>query len=209
MARHDSTTEVRAAGGVVWRVRKGKVEVAIVHRPRYDDWSLPKGKLVEGETELAGAVREVVEEIGSQVAVSRRVGTIAYDVAAARKTVTYWVMRHLSGEFTPNAEVDAVQWLRPKAARDALTYYVDRRIMNDFAAVPIPDSVIILVRHARAGKRTQWKRRRQRSAARSVGRRAGRSARRPAGGLQSGPHLLGRTGPLRRRRCSRSPIGSG
>jgi 8-oxo-(d)GTP phosphatase len=156
VARHDSTSEVRAAGGVVWRVRRGKVEVAIVHRPRYDDWSLPKGKLLDGETELVGAVREVGEEIGAQVAVSRRVGTIGYDVAAARKTVTYWVMQHLDGVFEPNDEVDDVQWLRPKAARDALTYYVDRRIMNDFAAVPIPDSVIILVRHARAGKRTQW-----------------------------------------------------
>jgi 8-oxo-(d)GTP phosphatase len=138
-------------------VHKSKVEVALVHRPRYDDWSLPKGKLVDGESPLAGAVREVGEELGSRVAVSRRIGTISYDVAAARKTVTYWVMRHLDGEFEPNDEVDDVQWLRPKAARDVLTYYVDRRVMSDFAAVPIPDSVILLVRHGRAGKRGEWR----------------------------------------------------
>jgi 8-oxo-dGTP diphosphatase len=65
-------------------------------------------------------------------------------------------MRHLDGDFVPNIEVDEIAWLRPRAARDHLTYYVDRRIMSDFAAVPIPDSVILLVRHARAGKRGAW-----------------------------------------------------
>jgi 8-oxo-(d)GTP phosphatase len=154
--RRNPTPEIRAAGGVVWRLNKGKLEVALVHRPRYDDWSLPKGKLDDGEPELAGAVREVGEEIGSRVAVSRRIGTISYDVADARKTVTYWVMQHLDGGFVANSEVDEVCWLRPKAARDKLTYYVDRRIMGDFAAVPIPDSVLLLVRHAKAGKRGQW-----------------------------------------------------
>src|ERR1700744_5312775 len=109
-----SDPDIRAAGGVVWRARKSKVEVALVHRPRYDDWSLPKGKLHEGETELAGAAREVAAEIGARVAVSRRIGEISYDVATARKTVGYWVMRHLAGEFVPNDEVDKVEWLRPK-----------------------------------------------------------------------------------------------
>ena len=148
---------VCAAGGVVWRYRKGKIEVALVHRVRYDDWSLPKGKLDDGESELAAAVREVGEELGSRVAVSRRIGTVSYIVAAGRKTVTYWVMRHLDGEFEASDEVDAVEWLRPKAARDKLTYDVDRRVLNDFIAVPIPDSVIVLVRHAKAGKRGEWR----------------------------------------------------
>src|SRR3954465_9039491 len=74
VARHDSTSEIRAAGGGGWGVRRGKVEVAIVHRPRYDDWSLPKGKLLDGEPELVGAVREVGEEIGAQVGGARRAG---------------------------------------------------------------------------------------------------------------------------------------
>jgi 8-oxo-dGTP diphosphatase len=141
----------------VWRVHSGKVEVAVVHRPRYDDWSLPKGKAEPGEGVLAAAVREVGEEIGAQVVVSRRIGTVAYDAAAGRKHVTYWVMRHAGGTFAPNDEVDALEWLRQKAARERLTYHVDRRIMSDFAAVPLPDSVIVLVRHGRAGKRSEWR----------------------------------------------------
>jgi 8-oxo-dGTP pyrophosphatase MutT (NUDIX family)/phosphohistidine phosphatase SixA len=156
VARRTTTPGIRAAGGVVWRVHEGKVEVAVVHRPRYDDWSLPKGKLHPGESALSAAVREVGEELGAEVAVSRRIGTVAYDVADDHKTVTYWVMRHVGGQFTPNDEVDQVSWLRPKAARERLTYHVDRRIMSDFLAVPIPDSAIVLVRHARAGKRGDW-----------------------------------------------------
>jgi 8-oxo-dGTP pyrophosphatase MutT (NUDIX family)/phosphohistidine phosphatase SixA len=154
--RRGATTEIRAAGGVVWRVRKSVVEVALVHRPRYDDWSLPKGKLEDGETDLAGAVREIAEELGSHVAVSRRIGEVSYTVPDGRKAVTYWVMRHVDGEFHPDDEVDAVEWLRPRLARDKLSYDVDRRVMADFAAVPIPDSVILLVRHAKAGKRSDW-----------------------------------------------------
>jgi 8-oxo-dGTP pyrophosphatase MutT (NUDIX family)/phosphohistidine phosphatase SixA len=149
--------DIRAAGGVVWRLRKGRVEVAIIHRPRYDDWSLPKGKLEEGESELGCAVREVGEELGSHVAVSRRIGTTTYDTAMGSKSATYWVMRELDGAFVPSDEVDAVEWLRPKAARDRLTYDFDRRVMSDFIAVPIPDSLILLVRHGKAGKRAEWR----------------------------------------------------
>jgi 8-oxo-dGTP diphosphatase len=157
MPRRATAPDVRAAGGVVWRLRKRKPEVAVIHRPRYDDWSLPKGKLEDGETELVGAVREVGEELGAAVTVSRRVGETSYPVSAGRKTVTYWVMRHVEGTFVPNAEVDAVEWLRPKAARDRLSYDFDRRVMAEFAAVPIPDSIVLLVRHAKAGKRSEWR----------------------------------------------------
>ncbi len=157
MAGRNAAPDIRAAGGVVWRVRRGKVEVALVHRPRYDDWSLPKGKLDAGETELAAAVREVFEETGSHVAVSRFIGNVHYDVGSARKRVAFWVMRHLDGEFVANNEVDAVEWLRPKAARDRMSHPVERTIMADFAAVPVPDSVVVLVRHAKAGKRSQWR----------------------------------------------------
>jgi 8-oxo-(d)GTP phosphatase len=157
VARRFSPPDVRAGGGVVWRVRKGKVEVAIIHRPRYDDWSLPKGKLEDGEVPLTAAVREVAEELGARAAVSRRIGDFTYDIPAGRKTVTYWVMRQVDGEFQPTDEVDAVEWLRPKAARDHLSYDVDKRVLADFAAVPIPDSVILLARHGKAGKRSEWR----------------------------------------------------
>lgn len=155
--RRGPTPDVRAAGGVVWRADKGKIEVALVHRPRYDDWSLPKGKLLDGEPLLAGAVREVGEELGSHVSVSRRVGEVTYDVPDGLKSVTYWVMRHVDGRFEANSEVDAVEWVRPKAARERLSYDIDRRVVADFAAVPIPDSMILLVRHAKAGKRSEWR----------------------------------------------------
>lgn len=156
MAGRHGAPDIRAAGGVVWRVRDGRVEVALVHRPRYDDWSLPKGKLHDEESELAAAVREVHEELGSRVAVSRFIRTVRYHAGPARKTTSYWVMRRLDGEFERNDEVDEVDWLRPRAARERLSYQVERSVMADFDAVPIPDSVIVLVRHAKAGKRSQW-----------------------------------------------------
>ncbi|WP_375489809.1 NUDIX domain-containing protein [uncultured Jatrophihabitans sp.] len=156
MARR-TPPDVRAAGGVVWRVRDGRTEVALVHRPRYDDWSLPKGKLNQGETDVRAAVREVEEELGSQVAVSRYISAATYQTHAGRKQTTYWVMRHLRGEFAPNDEVDEVRWLSPTAARDVMSYQVDKHIMADFAAVPVPDTVVVLVRHAKAGKRSEWR----------------------------------------------------
>jgi len=155
--RTASVSTIRAAGGVVWRIRDGRVEIALVHRPRYDDWSLPKGKLEPGESELAAAVREVGEELGSRVAVSRRITRIAYDYGTVGKTVTFWVMRHLGGQFRADDEVDQVEWLQPKLARDQLTHPIERGVVDEFTAVPIPDSVIVLVRHAKAGKRTEWR----------------------------------------------------
>jgi 8-oxo-(d)GTP phosphatase len=155
--RGKKAPDIRAAGGVVWRYEQGRMEVALVHRPRYDDWSLPKGKLHGGETELAAAVREVGEELGSRVAVSRFLRHVHYDVGSARKRAGYWVMHHLDGRFEPNDEVDAVEWLAPRAARERMTHSIERRVMADFAAVPVPDAVVVLVRHAKAGKRSQWR----------------------------------------------------
>ena len=147
---------IRAAGGVVWRRSGGPLEVAVVHRPRYDDWSLPKGKVTGEETRLETAVREVGEELGARVAVSRRIGQFRYEAEGVPKKVTYWVMRYRSGEFVPNDEVDEMRWLPVRDARTALSYEVDRSVLSDFAALPVPDSVIVLVRHAKAGKRGDW-----------------------------------------------------
>ena len=154
--KRSSRRTIRAAGGVVWRLRDDVVHVALVHRPRYDDWSLPKGKLESGESELAAAVREIGEELGSRVAVSRRLPTVSYDVDGQRKTVSYWTMRHLDGGFTAGDEVDDVVWLPVPEARKRCGYAGDRHIIEAFAAVPVPDSVIVLVRHAKAGKRSEW-----------------------------------------------------
>ena len=150
------TGPIAAAGGVVWRDTNNAIEVALVHRPRYDDWTLPKGKLRPGETELTGGVREVDEELGAVVAVSRRVARVHYVSDGAPKTVTYWAMRWVDGEFTPTREVDQIRWLTPAKARAQLTYDLDRGVLRDFAALPVPDSTIVLVRHAHAGKRRAW-----------------------------------------------------
>lgn len=153
-----STKATPAAGGVVWRLgAEGVLEIAVVHRPRYDDWSLPKGKVLPDESLLAAAVREVGEELGADVAVSRRLSDVSYRVDSGRKTVSFWSMQFLAAHATTEDEVDEVDWLTPKAARKRLTYPLERRVVAQFAALPAPDAVVVLVRHARAGKRSEWR----------------------------------------------------
>lgn len=125
-----SSFQVAAAGGVV--VRDGKV--AVVHRPRYDDWSLPKGKLDPGEDFLAAAIREVREEIGAEVRVGRELPAVEYaDHEGRRKLVRYWLMEAERVDFTPNEEVDELRWLDPARARDLLTYPRDRDVLDSAA----------------------------------------------------------------------------
>ncbi|MEJ3744213.1 NUDIX domain-containing protein [Actinomycetes bacterium KLBMP 9797] len=149
-----STTTIRAAGGVVWRTVGGRIQVCLVHRPRYDDWSLPKGKLDRGEHPLAAAVREVVEETGVRAQPQLRLPSIRYRRDSLPKVVDYWSMRALSAtEFTPNSEVDRVRWLAPSTAVRTLTYAHDAQVLRHFASLPRVTSVVALVRHGRAGKR--------------------------------------------------------
>lgn len=148
--------QLRAAGGLVHRGTGPELEIALVHRPRYSDWSLPKGKLQRGETPLQAAVREVGEETGTRVAVTRRLQRISYDVAGEPKIVDYWAMRALDTRFEAGHEVSELAWLPPDKASQALTYPEDRAVVEEFAAAPPVDSVVTLLRHARAGKRSQW-----------------------------------------------------
>ena len=119
---------VRAAGGLVWRGSgtSSGVEVLLVHRPRYDDWSLPKGKREAGESEEECAVREVEEETGMRCRHGREVESVVYDDAQGRaKRVRYWEMEFVSGDFRANEEADAVRWLDIESAGDALSYATD------------------------------------------------------------------------------------
>jgi 8-oxo-dGTP diphosphatase len=147
---------ITAAGGVVWRGDRSGVAIAVVHRPRYDDWSLPKGKSHPSESLVATAVREVGEETGALARPSRRLGNVRYEVDGLRKDVTFWAMRYSGGSFTPNDEVDQVEWLGPNVARTRLSYDTDKQMVDEFAALPPAEAVVVLVRHAKAGKRSEW-----------------------------------------------------
>ncbi|MBK9179527.1 MAG: NUDIX hydrolase [Acidimicrobiales bacterium] len=122
---------MRAAGGVVVRPAHGAgVEVLVVHRPKYDDWSLPKGKLDPGETEAACARREVWEETGLRCSLGRELATVEYHDRFGRpKTVRYWEMQVEGGTFEPNREVDEIRWLPPDEAASLLTYPRDGEVV--------------------------------------------------------------------------------
>src|SRR4051794_31678212 len=108
---------IEAAGGVLWRpARDGGVEVCLVHRPKYDDLSVPKGKLSRGEHVLLGAVREVAEETGYTATVGAPLGEIHYLKDGSPKRVRYWAMRAGQGRFVPGSEVDRLEWVTPPTA---------------------------------------------------------------------------------------------
>ncbi|WP_290060407.1 NUDIX hydrolase [Amycolatopsis solani] len=156
------THEVRAAGAVLWRVAGGVTEVALVHRPRYGDWSLPKGKLDAGETIAEAAVREVREETGFAAVLGRYLGRTSYVVPSRNgsgtvpKTVDYFAAQAVSGGFAANDEVDELRWLEPTAAEKLLTRPADVRVLRVFCELPVGLSTLVLVRHAKAGKRDEW-----------------------------------------------------
>ncbi|MFF7360284.1 NUDIX domain-containing protein [Streptomyces sp. NPDC008125] len=119
---------VLAAGCVLWRRSPydGALEVCLVHRPRYDDWSHPKGKLKRGESARDAAVREVLEETGHHCEPGTALPTLRYEANGHLKEVFYWEAPATGGAFVPNDEVDRVAWLTPAAARDRLTRPADR-----------------------------------------------------------------------------------
>ncbi|GGS52010.1 NUDIX hydrolase [Actinokineospora fastidiosa] len=146
---------IAAAGAVLWRPAPGGVEVAVAHRPRYDDWSLPKGKLDPGETIHRAAVREVFEETGHRAVLGRHLGQVAYRVGRSDKTVDYFAARAVSGSFVSNEEVDELVWLPIPDAAGLLTYHHDRDVLAAFAVAPLA-TTLLLVRHAHAGDRSEW-----------------------------------------------------
>jgi 8-oxo-dGTP diphosphatase len=159
-----------AAGAVLWRFVDGsssdersreehhkEVEVAIIHRPRYDDWSLPKGKVDIDETEPAAAVREVHEETGQRSYLGRALGTVQYPIEQGIKRVRYWAARSLGGEFTATAEVDDVVWLSAKDAMGKLSYPHDRKVLRRFTRLPADTKTMLIVRHGTAGSKKRYK----------------------------------------------------
>jgi 8-oxo-dGTP diphosphatase len=123
---------IEAAGGVVWRrTAKGDVKVLLVHRPMYDDWSLPKGKLDPGETARQAARREVLEETGFECKLGAELEEVRYEDRKGRpKRVRYWTMEPIGGAFEPNDEVDEIRWATVEEAAELLTYRRDVRLLS-------------------------------------------------------------------------------
>ena len=122
---------VRAAGGVVWRWRQGCLEVVLVHRPRYDDWTLPKGKVDAGETYEQAAVREVREEASIVAEIGAELPSTTYlDRSGKDKHVRYWAMTALEGEPAGDNEVDVAEWVPIVEARSRLTYERDVDVLD-------------------------------------------------------------------------------
>ena len=152
---------VPAAGCVVWRHTSLELEVALVHRPKYDDWSFPKGKVDSGEETYTTAVREVEEETGLRVSLGPRLADQTYDIAGGqRKRVSYWAARapedgDLSA-YEPNAEIDEVRWVPTSRARDQLTHHRDVAQLEEFLGADVATEPLLIVRHAQARRRKSW-----------------------------------------------------
>lgn len=150
---------VPAAGAVLWRPDElsGAPLVAVIHRPRYDDWSLPKGKLDPGEIEPVAAVREILEETGYLAALGRRLGRVSYPISSGTKVVRYWVARAHGGEFVPNEEADELRWLSAAEAKKALSYPMDRKMLSRFTKKPVDTQTVLIVRHGAAGRKSRYR----------------------------------------------------
>lgn len=153
---------VLAAGAVVWRQQPdappGRVELCLVHRPRYDDWSLPKGKLEAGESLLVCAVREVFEETGHRVTLGRPLPSQQYPVAGRPKTVHYWLAEAdpRAAERPADHEVDEVVFLPAGEAVRRLTHERDAHLVRTALRGPLRTTPLVLLRHAKAMPRSSW-----------------------------------------------------
>ena len=150
---------IRAAGALLWRENSElRIEIALIHRPRYDDWSLPKGKIEEGETSLHCAFREVIEETGITPTFGRELGSVEYKEPTGLKRVKYWSARapYSSEEFVVNEEVDQIKWLSSENALTLATHQSDRTIIENFLTIEPRTDTLIILRHTKALERGDW-----------------------------------------------------
>ena len=149
---------ISAAGAVVWRKHKDNfTEVAIIHRPKYDDWSFPKGKLEVGESLIACAHREVLEETNLQTEFGPHLGQVEYFTPDGLKKVTYWSAKVIAEKpFRTNTEVDQLKWIPITKVIEVLTNETDKEIFDKFVKVKFNSKPFILLRHAKAITRDEW-----------------------------------------------------
>ena len=150
---------IRAAGAVAWRPGPDGDEVLLVHRTKYDDWSLPKGKQEPDEPLPVTAIREVREETGAAITLGRHLAPVRYRVNGSPKQVDFWAAQvtAVDDAAVPNSEVDKVIWLPVEAALRRVSYKQDVAVLTDFAAGVSDTTPFILLRHARALPRSDWK----------------------------------------------------
>ena len=154
--RRSESRIVYAAGAVLWRPGNPGVQIAVIHRPRYDDWSLPKGKVDPDETAPAAAVREVFEETGHHAHLGRRIVMSSYPIDQGMKKVHFWAARSNGGEFVPGSEVDDLLWLPVADAMNKLDYPQDRKVLRRFAKYPADTQTVLVVRHGTAGRKSRF-----------------------------------------------------
>jgi 8-oxo-(d)GTP phosphatase len=148
---------VRAAGAVVWRGSAADPEIVLIRRPRYDDWTLPKGKVLAGEPLPVAAAREVQEETGLSVVLGRPLPAQGYFTRNRPKRVDYWAGQvGAEAPFRPNPEVDEIAWLPTGDAARRLTYPPDVDTVRALTSAPLPTTPYILLRHAEAGDSESW-----------------------------------------------------
>ena len=153
---------IMASGAVLWRPGDEGPEVALVHRPKYDDWSFPKGKAKDGEHVLHTAVREVWEETGVWPVLGRRLSSLEYEKDRRRKHVDYWVASaqgddvNPEGDFTSGGEIDRVEWLPMHEAEERLSYEHDVGLLREFSTGPNRTTPYIVLRHTSAGDKREW-----------------------------------------------------
>ncbi len=159
--------EVLAAGAVLWRIEKGKLLVAVIHRGRYDDWSFPKGKVDPGEFVAQTAVREIREETGLKVRLGQKLSSSSYQLPSGKlKEVHYWAAKVSdkalrNSTFKPDEEVSSVNWLTTADARAKFSYDFDRQLLDEVEALHknglLETRPFIVLRHAKATPRAEWK----------------------------------------------------
>jgi len=149
---------ILAAGAVLWRKgEKKKIEVLIIHRPKYDDWTFPKGKAEIGEPLIACAYREVLEETNIETAFGPYLGEVEYLTNDGKKKVSFWSAKVIKEkEFNSNAEVDQLKWVEVTKVKELLTLNTDKKILEQFLQIEPDTKPLVLLRHAKAVTRDEW-----------------------------------------------------